>query len=51
MLDGYDLALDDAAAYTFINQLFESRAFVYARIESWIRDNVKLGTTKPEPEA
>lgn len=51
MLNDYELALDDVAAYEFINQLFESREFVYARIESWIRDNVKLGTTRPESAA
>ncbi len=51
MLNDYELALDDAAAYEFITQLFESREFTYARLETWVRDNVKPGTIRPESEA
>jgi len=41
-MNGYDIFLDDEEAFVFITTLFESHEFSFARLEPWIRKNVKL---------
>jgi hypothetical protein len=41
-VNGYKLEFDDAAAFQFMIELYESSTFRFAKLEDWLRQHARL---------